>query len=85
MKATINTSPLIFLAKLDLLKVLEIYNKVYTTKLVMAEIIAGLEKGKNESLKVIKLVDEYKLIVNTIKVLGSDKFGCTRVSYPLYN
>ena len=42
MKAVINTSPLIFLSKLEMLDCLRIYDNVYTTNIVIEEIEKGL-------------------------------------------
>jgi len=66
-EAVINTSPLIFLSKLDMLDTLLIYKKIYTTKVVMDEIERGLEKGYQEALSVRKLVEKDFITVRRIK------------------
>lgn len=63
MKAVINTSPLIFLAQIDRLEVLRMFNPVLTSAVVMAEVEAGLSKGYQDTLKVRKMVEEGKLRV----------------------
>lgn len=67
MKAAINTSPLIFLAKLDMLDCLKIYEKIYTSKQVIDEIEKGLSKGFQEALIIKKLIDEGFIVVKNIK------------------
>ncbi len=67
MKAAINASPLIFLAKLDMLHCLRIYETVYTTELVIEEIEKGLQKGFQEALSVKKLMDEGFIVIKEIK------------------
>jgi predicted nucleic acid-binding protein len=74
MNAVINASPLIFLSKLDMLDCLKIYNKVYTTNLVIQEIELGLEKGYPEALLIKKLVEENFLIVKD-KISKENEFG----------
>ncbi len=67
MKAAINTSPLIFLAKLKMLDCLRLYEKLYTTKLVIEEIEKGLNKGYQEALSIRKLVNEGFIDVKNVK------------------
>ncbi|UCF08177.1 MAG: hypothetical protein JSW28_00345 [Thermoplasmata archaeon] len=67
MKAAINTSPLIFLSKLEMLDCLRLYEKIYTTQIVLNEIGKGMEKGYQEALSVKKLVDEGFIIVKEFK------------------
>lgn len=52
----INASPLIFLAKLDMLHLLEMYS-CFTTREVIDEVLSGLEKGSKEGLLVKSLVE----------------------------
>jgi len=61
MKAAINASPLIFLAKLDMLHVLNMYEKVYSTSEVLSEVLKGIEIGYEDALLVKKFVDESKI------------------------
>ncbi len=68
MKAVINTSPLIFIAKLEMLECLRIYDKIYTTNLVIDEIEKGLDKGYQEALLVKKLVDQDLLMVERCRI-----------------
>ncbi|MEE9151192.1 MAG: hypothetical protein V3U20_05075 [Thermoplasmata archaeon] len=72
MKAAINASPLIFLAKLEMLDCLRLYENVYTTGLVIEEIEMGLQKGYQEALLIRKLIDPGFIIVKKIK---SEKEG----------
>ena len=67
MKAAINASPLIFLAKLERLDCLRLYENVYTTNLVMEEIERGLEKGYQKALSIKKLTDEGFIVVKKTK------------------
>jgi predicted nucleic acid-binding protein len=67
MKAAVNASPLIFLAKLDMLDCLRVYEEIYTTKQVIAEIERGLNKGFQEALSIKKLVDEGFIVVKNVK------------------
>jgi len=69
MKAVINTSPLIFLSKLDMLNCLEIYDNIYTTNIVIEEIEQGSQKGYQEALLVMKLVEDGLIILKESKVL----------------
>jgi len=61
MKVAINASPLIFLAKLDKLDVLDKYEEVYCTPEVISEVVAGAKLGYKDALLVKKLVEEKKL------------------------
>jgi predicted nucleic acid-binding protein len=65
--AAINASPLIFLAKLEMLDCLRLYESVYTTNLVIEEIDRGLNKGYQEALSVRKMIDEKFIIVKKTK------------------
>ena len=67
MKAAINASPLIFLAKLDMLSCLRIYENVYTTQLVLEEIERGMDKGYTEVLLIKKLIDKNFILMKTFK------------------
>ena len=66
MKTVINASPLIFLAKLDMLDCLRLYDNIYTTEIIIKEIEKGLEKGFQEALSVRKLVEEGFVVVKKI-------------------
>ena len=68
MKAAINASPLIFLSKLGMLDCLRLYDKVYTTQVVINEIEIGMEKGYQEALSVKKLVDEGFIIIGKTEI-----------------
>jgi predicted nucleic acid-binding protein len=61
--AVVNASPLIFLAKLGKLEALGLFEPVFTTPQVMAEVTVGLERGFREALSVRRLVAE-----NTIEI-----------------
>ena len=61
MKAVINASPLIFLSKLEVLDCLQVYEDVYTTDIVIEEVKRGLEKGYQDSLLVLKLIEDGRL------------------------
>jgi predicted nucleic acid-binding protein len=65
--AAINASPLIFLAKLEMLDCLRLYKNVYTTSLVIEEIERGLNKGYQEALPIRKMIDEKFILVKKIK------------------
>ncbi len=67
MKAVINASPLIFLAKLDMLDCLRLYKNVYTTNIVIEEIESGLTKGYSEALSIRKLTDSGFIVVKRPK------------------
>ena len=67
MMVAINTSPLIFLAKLEMLDSLRLYENVYTTDLVIEEIDKGLDKGYQEALLVRKMIDEEFILVKKTK------------------
>ena len=54
MKVVIDASPLIFLAKLDLLILLDLFKKVSTTQEVMDEISAGLDKAYADALAIVE-------------------------------
>lgn len=58
MKTVINTSPLIFLSRLDFLDGLKVYEKVFTTDTVIDEIRCGIEKGHSNGLPVMRLVED---------------------------
>jgi predicted nucleic acid-binding protein len=62
MKAVINASPLIFLGKLDMLHLLSvIYEGVYSTPEVFAEVLDGIEAGYADAVLIKKFVDEGKI------------------------
>lgn len=63
MKAVVNASPLIFLSKLHVLYCLEVYDSVYTTDIVIEEVKRGLKKGYQDSLMVLKLIENGRLIL----------------------
>ena len=63
MNTIVNASPLIFLAKLDYLEALGIFNKVYMADIVIEEIRAGLEKGYPDAIRVTNMVETGKLTV----------------------
>lgn len=66
MKVLINASPLIFLSKMGLLNVLELY-ECYTTSHVINEVFRGIEEGHKEALDVKALVDRRLLRIINIK------------------
>ena len=74
MKAVINASPLISLAKLEMLDCLRIFDNIYTTNIVIEEIEKGVHKGYQEALLVKKMVDQDFIIVK-IKKLKENEFG----------
>ena len=55
--AVVNTSPLIFLAKLGRLEALRIFEPVLTTPEALAEVMAGLEEGFRDAHAVQDAVD----------------------------
>lgn len=61
MRAAINASPLIFLARLDMLHLLDMYEKVYSTHEVLSEVLGGIEAGYQDALLVRKLIKEGKI------------------------
>ena len=62
MKAAINASPMIFLARLDMLHLLNvIYEEVYSTPEVLAEVLGGIKAGYENAISVKKFVDEGKI------------------------
>ena len=61
--AVVNASPLIFLAKLEQLAALSIFEPVFTTPQVVAEIELGLEQGYREALAVRRFIDEGAIAV----------------------
>ena len=63
MKAAINASPLIFLAKLDCLEALAVFDEVLTTDIVIDEVEAGAGEGIPDALRVKRLVESGKLMV----------------------
>jgi len=71
-EAVINTSPLIFLSKLDMLDALKIYKKIYTTTVVMDEIEQGINKGYNEALMIKKLVKKDFIVVKRVKAKAGE-------------
>lgn len=68
MKGAINASPLIFLSKLDKLDCLRLYERIYTTQIVIDEIERGMEKGYQEALLVKKLVDEGFIFIKKVAI-----------------
>ncbi|UCE75176.1 MAG: hypothetical protein JSV56_05595 [Methanomassiliicoccales archaeon] len=74
MKAAINASPFIFLAKLERLDCLRLYEKIFTSNLVIQEIEKGLNKGHQEALWVQKLINE-KFIVSKKTKKKKEGFG----------
>ncbi len=84
MKAAINASLLIFLAKLEMMDCLRLYENVYTTNLVMEEIERGLEKGYQEALSIKKLTDERFIVVKKIKS-KKEGFGLHPGELPVIN
>ena len=58
---------MIFLAKLERMDCLRLYENVFTTNLVIEEIERGLEKGFKEALAVKKLVNEGFIVVKKVK------------------
>lgn len=75
MKAIINASPLIFLAKLDLLRSLELYEEIYTTNLVLDEIKKGMERGFEEALQIMRLVEDKKIVAVDVELSIDKSFG----------
>ena len=67
MKAVINASPMIFLAKLDMLDCLGFYDKIFTTSQVIEELEKGLNKGYQEALPIKKLIEEGFIVVKKTK------------------
>lgn len=67
MIAAINASPLIFLAKLDMLVCLRIYKNIYTTNLVLEEIEKGMDKGFTEVLSIKELINKNFILVKKFK------------------
>lgn len=74
MKAVINASPLIYLAKLERLDCLKLYKNIFTTDIVIKEIERGLEKGFQEALLIEKLVDEGFVAIKKVKTKKAE-FG----------
>lgn len=56
--AVVNTSPLIFLAKLGRLEALSIFKPVLTTPEALSEVLAGLPEGFRDALAVQAAVDQ---------------------------
>ena len=56
--AAVNTSPLIFLARLGRLDALRVFDPLVTTRAVIAEVEAGSARGHAERVPVGRLVDE---------------------------
>jgi predicted nucleic acid-binding protein len=65
MRAAVNASPLIFLSKLGMLDCLRLYERIYTTQIVIDEIKRGMDRGYQESLSVQKLVNEGFIIIGS--------------------
>lgn len=61
--AVVNASPLIFLAKLERLGALQVFDRLLTTPIVLAEVEIGLEQGYQEALGVRRLIDEGAITV----------------------
>jgi len=61
--AVVNASPLIFLAKLERLDALRVFERVLTTPVVVAEVELGLEQGYREALSVQRAIDEGAIVV----------------------
>jgi predicted nucleic acid-binding protein len=74
MKSVINASPLIYLAKLEMLDSLKLYENIFTTDIVIKEVERGMEKGFQEALLIEKLVEEEFVVVKKIKT-KKEKFG----------
>ncbi len=64
--AVVNASPLVFLAKLDLLRVLGLFKPVLTTQVVIAEVEQGLERGHPEILAVRREVEAGRLHIRKV-------------------
>jgi predicted nucleic acid-binding protein len=75
LKAVVNTSPLIFLAKLKFLDALSIYEKVYTTNIVIEEIRKGIDKGFIDGLEISRLVGDKQIEVVDVKSTIEDVKG----------
>ncbi len=61
MRAAVNASPLIFLAKLDMLHLLDMYEKVYSTSEVLSEVLGGIGAGYQDALLVKKFINKGKI------------------------
>jgi predicted nucleic acid-binding protein len=61
MKAAINASPLIFLAKLDMLHLLDMHEEVYSTSEVLSEVLGGIAAGYQDALLVKKFMNKGKI------------------------
>ncbi len=75
MKAVVNASPLIFLAKLDLLHSLELYDEVYTTNIVLDEIKKGMGRGFEEALQIMHKIEDKKIVVIDVEPSVEKSFG----------
>ncbi len=64
--AVVNASPLVFLAKLDLLLALGLFSPVLTTQTVVKEVEEGLPRGHPEILAVRREIDAGRLKVRKI-------------------
>jgi predicted nucleic acid-binding protein len=63
LKAVINASPLIFLAKLDYTEALAVFDEVLTSDVVIEEVVAGADKGFVDALRIKRLEECGKLTV----------------------
>jgi len=75
MEIVTNTSPLIFLAKLNRLTLLnEIYSEIYAPAEVITEALSGLQKGYADALQIKLLIEQGKIkskdVPNTNLPLG---------------
>jgi len=61
MRVAINASPLLFLARLGVLNILNMYEEVYCTSEVLSEILRGIELGYGDAILVKKIVDEGRI------------------------
>jgi predicted nucleic acid-binding protein len=61
MRAAINASPLIFLARLNMLHLLDMYSKVYSTHEVLSEVLGGIEAGYHDALLAKKFINGGKI------------------------
>lgn len=61
--AVVNASPLIFLSKLEQLEALRVFRPVFTTRVVLAEVEAGLGTGHRDALAVQRAVKEGRILV----------------------
>jgi len=61
MKTAVNASPLIFLARLNMLHLLDMYGEVYSTHEVLSEVSGGVGAGYQDALLVEKFINEGKI------------------------